>query len=84
MLDSKTEKKTQGFTLLELMIVLAVIVILGAIAVPKMIATFNDIKLRYLASDISGLLQSARIQAVRKNTFYSIQPGTQAGETSIT
>jgi prepilin-type N-terminal cleavage/methylation domain-containing protein len=79
MLDSKTHKKTQGFTLLELMIVLAVTVILGAIAVPRMIGTFNDIKLRYVATNLSGLLQSARIQAVRTNTFYSVQAGVQAG-----
>jgi len=79
MLDSKTQKKTQGFTLLEVMIVLGVTLILGAIAVPRMLASFNDIKLRYVATNLSGLLQSARIQSVRKNTFYSIQPGVQAG-----
>ena len=79
MMDSKTQTKTQGFTLLELIIVLAVTVILGAITVPKMIATFNDIKLRYVATNLSGLLQSARIQSVRRNTFFSIQPGVQAG-----
>ncbi len=79
MLDSKTQKKTQGFTLFELMIVLSVTLILGAISVPTMMATFNDIKLRYIASNLSGLLQSCRIQAVRKNTFYSIQAGVQAG-----
>ena len=79
MLNTKTQKKTQGFTLLELMIVLAVTVVLGAITVPTMIATFNDIKLRYVATNLSGLLQSARIQAVRTNSFYSIQAGVQAG-----
>lgn len=79
MLNSKTQKKTQGFTLLELMIVLAVTVILGAITVPKMIATINDIKLRYVATNLSGLLQSARIQSVRRNTFFSVLAGAQAG-----
>jgi type II secretory pathway pseudopilin PulG len=80
MLDSNTQKKTQGFSLLELMIVLSVMMILGALAVPRMISTVNDIKLRYVASDLSGLLQSARIQAVRTNTFYSVQAGVQAGQ----
>ena len=79
MLTSKTQKKTQGFTLLEVMIVLAVTLIIGSLAVPKMMATFNDIRLRYVATNISGLLQSARIQAVRRNTFFAIQPGVQAG-----
>jgi type II secretory pathway pseudopilin PulG len=80
MLDSNTQKKTQGFSLLELMIVLSVMMILGALAVPRMIATVNDIKLRYVASDLSGLLQSARILAVRTNTFYSVQAGVQTGQ----
>ncbi len=79
MLDSKTQKKTHGFTLLEVMIVLSVTLILGAIAVPKMLSAFNDIKLRYVATNLSGLLQSARIQSVRQNTFFTALPGTQAG-----
>jgi prepilin-type N-terminal cleavage/methylation domain-containing protein len=83
MLDSKTLKKTQGFSLLELMLVVAVIATLAAVAVPKMAATFNDIKLRYVATDLSGLLQSARIQSVRSNTFYSIQAGVLPGGTPI-
>lgn len=79
MLTSKTQTKTQGFTLLELMIVVAVTMILGALTVPRMMGTFNDIKLRYVATDLSGLLQSTRIQAVRKNTFYSAMSGAQNG-----
>jgi general secretion pathway protein G len=79
MLDSKTQKKTQGFTLLELMIVVSVVAILAALAVPRMIATYNDIKLRYVATDLSGLLQSARIRAVRQNSFFSVQAGVLAG-----
>ncbi len=71
-----TDKQTQGFSLIELMIVVAVILILAAISVPRLIITVSDISLRYAASDFSGLLQSARIQAVRKNTFYTVQLGT--------
>lgn len=80
MQNFKTSRKTQGFTLFELMIVICVILVLGAITVPTMLASYNDIKLRYVASDLSGLLQSARIQSVRKNTFYSVQAGVQAGK----
>lgn len=83
MLDSKTLKKTRGFSLLELMIVVAVMAVLAAITVPKMAATFNDIKLRYVATDLSGLLQSARIQSVKRNSFYTVQPGVLPGGTNI-
>jgi prepilin-type N-terminal cleavage/methylation domain-containing protein len=83
MLDSKPQKKHGGFTLLEILIVLSVIAILGALAVPRMMTAVNDISLRYVASDYSGLLQSARVRAVKLNTFYSVQAGTLAGGTSI-
>jgi len=75
MLKLTTSKKTQGFSLIEVMIVLAVVLILAAVAVPRLLSTVSDISLRYAASDLSGLVQTARIQAVRKNTFYTIQPG---------
>lgn len=65
----------QGFSMLELMLVVAVILILTALTVPHLIDTVSDISLRYAASDLSGLMQSARIQAVRKNTFYTVQQG---------
>jgi len=83
MQDCMPQKKRQGFTLLEVMIVLAVIMVLGGLAVPKMATVVNDISLRYVASDISGLLQSARMQSVRTNTPYSILRGALAGGTPI-
>lgn len=75
MLDAKTRKKMQGFSMIELMLVVAVILTLTALTVPHLIDTVSDISLRYAASDLSGLLQSARIQSVRKNTFYTVQQG---------
>lgn len=75
MLDFKTEEKSQGFSLLELMFVVALMMIVAAYSVPRMMNSVNDISLRYTASDYSGLLQSARIQAVKRNTFYAVKPG---------
>jgi len=74
-MKSTTSKKTQGFSLIELIIVVAVVLILAAVAVPRLMSTVSDISLRYAASDFSGLVQSARIQAVRRNTFYTILQG---------
>jgi len=74
LVTEKTEKADQGFSLVELMIVLLVILVLAAITAPGLLNTISDINLRYSASNFGGLLQSARIQAVRKNTFYGVQP----------
>jgi prepilin-type N-terminal cleavage/methylation domain-containing protein len=74
----KSEKANQGFSLVEMMIVITVTMILGAITAPGLFNTISDISLRYSASNFAGLLQSARIQAVRKNTFYSVDQVTLA------
>ena len=76
MLRSTTSKRDHGFSLLEMMIVLAVIMILAAITVPRFLNIIGDINLRYAATNYSGLLQSARIQSVRKNDYYGIAPTT--------
>jgi prepilin-type N-terminal cleavage/methylation domain-containing protein len=68
----------RGFTLLEMIIVLAIMMILAAITVPRFLNIVSDINLRYVATNYSGLLQSARIQSVRKNDFYGIAPTTLA------
>src|SRR5712671_1538760 len=61
--NSTTLKKDRGFSLLEILIVVAVIIILGALAVPRVMNTVSDVNLRYFATNFSGLLQSARMQA---------------------
>ena len=65
-----------------MVIVISIIMILSAIAVPRMINEANDLSLRFAASDLSGLLQTARIQAVRKNAFYSVVYGPLNGGAS--
>jgi len=84
MQDSTTEKKSRGFSVLELMVVCSVMLLVASIAVPRLINATSDIGLRYTASDISSLLQSARIQAVKKNTFYStVQGALPSGQTGV-
>ena len=76
MQQSAREKKDRGFSLIELLVVVAILVILAAVTVPRTMNAISDINLRYTAQNISGMLQSARMQAVRKNTFYSMRAAT--------
>jgi prepilin-type N-terminal cleavage/methylation domain-containing protein len=61
-----------GFSLLELMIAASVMLILVAMVTPKVMTEVYSVKIRYSASDLAGLLQRTRMEAVRKNTFYSL------------
>ncbi len=73
---TQTQKIDQGFSLIELLIVVAIVMVLAAITVPRILNAISDTKLRYFATNYSGILQSARMQAVRKNIYYQIQSTT--------
>lgn len=67
-------QRFRGFSLLEMLTAVTVIFILAALAVPSLINQVYAIRIRYSATDLSGVLQSARMEAVRRNSFYSVQP----------
>jgi prepilin-type N-terminal cleavage/methylation domain-containing protein len=58
---------TGGFTLVELMLVVFVMSIIAAFAVPNVLLTVSNMKLRGAASDLAGLMQQARILAAKNN-----------------
>jgi prepilin-type N-terminal cleavage/methylation domain-containing protein len=71
-----TRKREHGFSLIEMVVVTTIVLIMAAFAIPIMSNTVGNIKLRYAATDFSGLLQKARMEAVRKNGFYPVLPVT--------
>jgi len=66
----------QGFSLVELLVVLAIAMVLMAICPPLIMNVVSVMKTRYAATDFSSLLQKVRIEAARKNTFYPIAQST--------
>jgi prepilin-type N-terminal cleavage/methylation domain-containing protein len=72
-------KRQTGFTLVEIMVVLLIMGIVAAIAVPNTITGVANMRLRGTASDFSGLVQRARVAAVQGNKTYTILFGLPTG-----
>jgi prepilin-type N-terminal cleavage/methylation domain-containing protein len=68
-----------GYSLVELLLAVTVILILAAVAIPNTATAIANIKLRGSASDFANLVQQARIAAVRKNATYTVLIGLPSG-----
>ncbi len=72
--DGTTGGVSRGFSLLEMLIVVAILMILAGLCVPSLMGVVHRSKLRSAGTDFSGLLQQARMRAVQDDRFYSAWP----------
>jgi len=72
-------KRQSGFSLIELLIVVALIMVVAAIATPNIMNAIYNIRLRGAAGEVAGLLQACRQTALHDNRYYTIKPATVTG-----
>src|SRR5262249_34903604 len=65
-------KRQRGFTLLEALVVVAIVLLVAAMTAPRMLAIMDATKLRTSAQAYAGLLQVARSKAVSDNDVYQV------------
>jgi Tfp pilus assembly protein FimT len=70
--------------MVELVVVMAIMLIVAAFAMPTILQMVHAARLRGTASDFTGLIQQARIRSVQDNLSYSIYVSAAAGATPST
>lgn len=60
-----------GFSLLELLVTLGILLVVIAIAIPQMQQLIRTVRLRGAGTDYANLLQNARIRAVKDGKYYT-------------
>lgn len=75
--------KQGGFSLVELSVVVIITLIVSAWAVPSALTSIRMAHLRGAASDYAGLLEQARIYAIRDNRYYSTYILSPAGNDQV-
>jgi type IV fimbrial biogenesis protein FimT len=79
-----TERWHSGFTLVELMIVLAVVAVIALIAAPSMRSLIQMQRLRSINAQLVTDMQFARNEAVSRNVLLRVSFGANSGMTCYT
>src|SRR5690242_4803736 len=67
-----------AFTLIEMLLVVAVLIALGAVAYPTLSAMYGDVKIKAAADTVRASWTEARAHAIEDGRAYrfAVQPGT--------
>lgn len=72
------KKKQKGFTLLELMIVVVIIGVLGALIVPSFMDRPNEARVMAAKTDISSIMQALKLYKLDNHRYPTTEQGLQA------
>ena len=74
----KRYRRSRGFTLIELMVVLVIIGVLAALIVPNMLDRADDARVTAARTDVNNLMQALKLYKLDNLRFPSGEQGLQA------
>lgn len=76
-------KAQRGFSLIEIVVVMAIMLAVAAVALPNFTTFTSTYKLRSALQQTSGVLQQLRMEAVRKNATLNLSTATSSARTVL-
>ena len=61
-------RRTRGFSMIELLTVMGIILLVAAFAIPTVMRSINTYRIGGAATDVYNILQRTRYEAIRRNT----------------
>lgn len=78
-----SRSRTAGFSLIELLIVIAIAFIIAAVGIPQALTAYRTYKLNNAATEVAGILKFTRLEAIRQNKPVTCRGQAAAGGTRI-
>src|SRR5579863_9996156 len=82
-LPGQNRRKDAGFSLLELVVVILIVMIVAGMVIPSVMQTWYDLELRAAGSSVSDLMQRDRILSAKNNQTYPVGYRVDQGVTEV-
>jgi prepilin-type N-terminal cleavage/methylation domain-containing protein len=82
-LQRLTSHRTRGFSLIEVLVVVAITLIIAGMTIPNMLSVISNARVHSGVTSMSGLLQNCRMMAVKENRTLTTRFVTVNGATLL-
>jgi general secretion pathway protein G len=76
--NRQPRRRARGFTLIEIMVVIAILGILAALIVPKIVGRTDDARVAAAKTDIATLMQALKLYRLDNSRYPSTEQGLRA------